>query len=652
MSESVSPVDQTPAPAPRAVVDATLTFFDATVHAALLSTGSAEPTADAVGDVPGPVDRLAPSGPDGRSVCELVVIARALIDPSAWQSTESVWGAVEWHVPGLPNGAWATYGERNPSDDDASAPPRRIPCTVLFRAEGDPSVRRARAAMARDGVASEEAACAMGWVEETDLRWPAHDAGEPFPGLPLPPTDATRTRDDPDSPAWRGSGPVLPLVLGLEGEQVTLNADGLDQLVLVVSRAELRQLAAAAAHDSRRMGTWSGLLSLRPGTWSGVVVQAEPLRWSAASRGGLARCRHEHELALLWRAARHAWQPDLPPVRHWENSPLHRALRGSLPGLARQSLREDWDEARRWDVLAEALALALELRLGLALLQRPDPSEDWLLATDRRRAANGPSEDAFLEKARALVEAGQDPTLDCWPLYTLGLGGLDPVSTHVLDRSLVDDVTELAKRYERLPGLWAPRLTQALVHGLLAAETGAFLGQKVDTWVVSAGGDGFGPDLTRVALKHRHEEFRAIPALARLWELQARQRRRAAWAAWGSWLRDTLTAGAIGAGFGAGVGGWASAVAGFLGAAWLGSAAHGRAQLALERLPGRRLPRAMWLACLEAAPDEAASDSAVRWIVLFRRMEEATALGAVWSPLAWRLVGRARREDLTARRRP
>ncbi|MGH8468960.1 MAG: hypothetical protein ACREVY_08275 [Gammaproteobacteria bacterium] len=220
--------------------------------------------------------------------------------------------------------------------------------------------------------------------------------------------------------------------------------------------------------------------------------------------------------------ARNEWEPRLPPVaeHRWRKSPIHTALRDALPGLARQSLREGWNDERREQVLRDARNIVLEARLALSLLNETGPLEEELLA-----------------RARSLVEADKDPTYECWPLYTLGTGRIDPVSMDTLSQqhssgnmASSGSLVELSQRYERLPGLWSAGMTRALVHGVLAAETGHFLGRpRPDSWwnrALYGDKDADAPDLAGVALRAGPEEFLNNPKLKALREAQVRQRRR------------------------------------------------------------------------------------------------------------------------------
>jgi hypothetical protein len=600
----------------RVAVNASLHFFDCVAF--LSGTQSDTSRAGA---------RSNDSSPAAPVLRVVHIAARALIDPdSDWQFAETygAWSNVTWCVPGPENGPFAAHGGWAPRD--TGKPPRAVPCRIEFVRDDDPE-RGVRWDQSKGELVAPASRGEHGWGSEYRTGWPTDATGAPFPGIAEIQQYDVAGQYDRTGRERRITGTPLPFILNLnERGGVTLNADALDSITLTLAPAQFDSLAGLVGAGQLFVGTWDGLVRLTRDTRS-LVVLSSSLNFSTACRREVAERRFEHELGMVYRSARRVWANDLPPAERWGASGLHTTLRGILPGLARQALRQRWDDTSRDAGLRSALQIVEASRLGLRLAAKPGRAWD--------------AESDLAAKARAVHAAAGDPTSDCWALYTLGFGDLDPLSIHALAGLTSADVADVALPYERAQWLWNPELTQALVYASVATETGMFLSSAVgglaDRQMIVA------PDLTQVVLKPPPPSLADAPALKSLAGLQRRQRRRKGFNTAVLRMASVWWAGALGAVIGYAIGGRLSAVAGFFAASWIAALSDERRDRDHEDQPIPRMKRAMLQACLDAGAP------LIDWATLHRSMAKAATHGAVWSPEAVRLVNRGRRRQQRGR---
>jgi len=558
-----------------------------------------------------------------------LIIAKALIDVRHdWQHPGPLGPEpVTWLAPGPRDGAFALR------EFDA---PAAIPCSFWIRCSRDSEVRFAREDAAEAGWGPDQLKHFAGWAAIVHPRWRG-DLGTAFPDVEKLADNVATERADrylgPDrlehlEHRSLRDKPALPFVVGFApGEfvcHITLNPDALDHLVLTLPPEQFVALQRLVEAGRARVGWWSGKLLVAPGDFE-VVAVGDPAFGGIATEDdtSLRRRRLDYALACLYREARLTWQPQLPPVRNWRHSAVHRALRNCLPSLARQSLREQWITDRRGEVFESVLHLMLDGRVGLQMLER------LKLADEKRLSA----------EATELVAQDHDPTHG-WALYELGAGAFDPLSFNAIDRMMGDvtrsELEELAERYEAIPGLWSPELARALLHGLLLAETGEYLHDQYLVPATPFRREYLGP---AIPLRTPHNAFRELPVIVALKAMVATARRRKAWGLFTSRLLDVALFSVLGAW----VDGWRGAVIGLIVGGVVSGLHEDWARRQEANSSTDQLQRAMRLAVIDAA------QSSVNWCLVVRRMREAALHGAVWAPEAWRLALSVSRRSAASR---
>ena len=464
------------------------------------------------------------------------IVAKGLIDPAdgwhfhGWADLEPV----NWVLPGPEGGPFAAFNRRASFEREWPIP-ERVPVLIKLVPDDDAEIRRFVEHARQDGWTENLTDRVWGWVELHDSRWHGK-VQDAFPSLED--TEAVASLDRPGHHMNLDGGVLLPFVLELkEHGRLSLNADALGRIVLVFPYRQYRTIRNQIVGGART-GYWWGELAFRHGDSPAVVSETSTLQLHTGGPGeAVEHMRADWELGAVFRKARELWQDQLPPVRYWRRSQLHTAIHRMLPGLAAQGQGEGWTDRQRTETMGEILDIALKCRFALSEFRAFDEADSVLR-----------------KKASTAVGADEDPTREFWPLYELGVGKIDPWSYHLLEGPSVDEFLELARRYERIPGMWSPAISRALLHGLLLAETSAYLR---DTSGIG------GIDLTRVML-YDERGYVDRAQLDQLRQQQDRQKRRAALRGIPKWIAGSLLAAVLGGW----IGGLKGAVLGLLIGGW------------------------------------------------------------------------------------
>jgi hypothetical protein len=471
--------------------------------------------------------------------------------------------SVSWRTPGASGGAFTSY-DRHGSE---ASKPGRIPVRVVLRPTG---------------------------LEEP-------------PGIVLrqPHPQRSYIQEILEGPRVVELRPLI-----VDTDPLVLDPDALDAINLVLPPKAFA-LVAEAVRRGETGGHWYGRIKF---VAEDVPVQAMETTGLDFHRGleeDAKRLRLEWETALAWREAREQWEESLPKVKRWHNSEVHRALRQSLPALARRSIEEGWSEERRRDAFQAFLDHSLAWRLH----HEPLPG-----ATDAE-GDSGYSGSSFRGSPRT----------------TLGCRGIDPHSYALLegpDVSYLDDL--LTWERGKIPDE-SELLCRRIVHAYLTAETGDYLRRAVidPARFGSVRAPYPLPPPSHVGVRYEYWSHPKAEAWRREQERYQRSRdRRIVTAGLSLWVVGLL----VGSGPGLMAGTWLGAVvggaAGLLVAGWIaGRVIDARWGSAVRKgEPDTRLANAMTRAVTVASQD------AFAWEQLALEMRESAVLGAVWPARAWQIV--------------
>ena len=343
---------------------------------------------------------------------------------------------VEWAVPGPKEGPYASYTRLGYIDAEC---PKRVPLLMEFMPHDDAEMHAFSERALWYGLSADLVTNPLGWVKVRASRW----RGELADAFPQRDVAHLLSSLERDRTSW---GTQLPLVLG----PGVLNADALGTMFLVLPTQQFLALRdQIVSAGSTLTAKWYGEMAFRQAWKPAIVSETSSLQvQTGANEASLEHMRANWELGVVFREAREQWLHRLPPIDQPWRSPIYKALRDTL-GIAAQGQASIGRDPERAETMERVLNIVLECCFAQQMARHGE-----YFGLEQKAVVTG-------------VTEAPENVLE----HVLGTGWIDPWSYYLLHGPDQGTLTEIAERYERLPGMWSPAVSRALAHALLLAET-------------------------------------------------------------------------------------------------------------------------------------------------------------------------------------